>query len=88
NSLWNGNVTWRSANAHDAVVAIATALRTSPSRSGIQQAFARENFRADGVTGPVSFARSGDRRGANIVLVRVTASPTTETGYDFVPVAQ
>ncbi|MFQ3679349.1 MAG: ABC transporter substrate-binding protein [Pseudanabaenaceae cyanobacterium] len=86
-TLWNGNVTWRSANAHDAVVAIATAMRTNPSRSGVQQAFARENFRADGVTGPVSFARSGDRRGANIALVRVVASPNTDTGYDFVPVA-
>ncbi len=88
NTLWNGNVTWRSANAHDAVVAIATALRTNPSRNGIQQAFARENFRAEGVTGPVSFARSGDRRGANIALVRVAASPNTETGYDFVAVAR
>jgi len=88
NSFWNGNVTWRSANAHDAVVAIAAALRTNPSRSGIQQAFARDNFRADGVTGPVGFARSGDRRGANIALVRVAASPNTDTGYDFIPVAR
>ncbi|NJK60513.1 MAG: ABC transporter substrate-binding protein [Oscillatoriales cyanobacterium SM2_1_8] len=66
-NLWNGNVTWRSANAHDAVVAIAAALRRSPSRAGVQQSFASANFRADGVTGSVRFAKSGDRWGPTLL---------------------
>ncbi|MFQ3679905.1 MAG: hypothetical protein SNJ60_05300 [Pseudanabaenaceae cyanobacterium] len=45
-SLWRGNVTWRSANSYDAVMAIAGGLAVNPTREGLRSALAGNTFTA------------------------------------------
>ena len=82
--LWKGDVSWRTATAYDAVVAIATGLAEDASREGLKTALDDSNFTVESATGPINFLPSGDRRQVDR-LVQVEACTLSGTGYDFVP---
>lgn len=83
--LWGAEVNWLSAMAYDATQALITALKSSTTRAGVQQALKAPNFSAQGASGIVSFNPStGDRYGT-VQLVEIRPAPTI-SGYDFVPV--
>lgn len=78
--LWGGEVSWRTAQAHDAMRAIETALKqaASKNRQGVQKALALDNnngqepFKANGVTGAgkISFEK-GNRANPLVYLTKV-----------------
>ena len=82
--LWKGDVSWRTATAYDAVIAIAAGLTGDASREGLKAALDDNNFSVDSATGPINFLPSGDRRQVDR-LVQVEAGTRSGTGYDFVP---
>lgn len=81
--LWYATVNWRTALSYDAVQAIAQALRTNPSRKGVQQSLADPSFQASGASGAIRFLPSGDRN-ATIQLVEVQPG-NGPGGFSFVP---
>ncbi|TVP64446.1 MAG: receptor ligand binding family protein [Nodularia sp. (in: Bacteria)] len=83
--LWGGDVSWRTAMAYDATVALITALESNPTRSGVQQALSSSNFSTMGASGAVRFLASGDRN-APVQLVRIVPGKRSRTGYDFEPI--
>lgn len=83
--LWGGDVSWRTAMAYDATVALIAALERNPTRSGIQQALTASDFSPTGACGAVRFLPSGDRTGL-VQLVKVVPGKRSRTGYDFEPV--
>ncbi|MEA5581544.1 ABC transporter substrate-binding protein [Nodularia harveyana UHCC-0300] len=83
--LWGADVSWRTAMAYDATVALIAALEKNPTRSGVQQALSASDFSATGVAGAVKFLPSGDRRAA-VQLVKIVKGERSRTGYDFEPV--
>ncbi|MEL6350293.1 MAG: ABC transporter substrate-binding protein [Cyanobacteria bacterium J06627_28] len=82
--LWKGDVSWRTATAYDAVIAIAAGLTGDASREGLKAALDDNNFSVDSATGPINFLPSGDRRQVDR-LVQVERGTRSGTGYDFVP---
>lgn len=83
--LWGGDVSWRTALAYDATIALAQGLETNPSRSGLQETLSASSFSAPGASGNIQFMASGDRnRAAQLVVIE----PGNQSGYgyDFVPV--
>jgi branched-chain amino acid transport system substrate-binding protein len=83
--LWGGDVSWRTALAYDATVALIVALERNPTRSGVQQALASSDFAALGASGAIRFLPSGDRNAA-VQLVQIVTGNRSRTGYDFEPV--
>jgi len=83
-ALWEGDVSWRTATAYDAMRAIAAGLSVDPSREGLKAALDNTDFSVDSATGPLVFLPSGDRRQVDR-LVQVEAGTRSGTGYDFVP---
>ncbi|GAX36199.1 ABC transporter substrate-binding protein [Nodularia sp. NIES-3585] len=83
--LWGGDVSWRTAMAYDATVALIAALEQNPTRSGVQQALSSSNFSATGASGAIRFLPSGDRN-APVQLVKIVSGNRSRTGYDFEPV--
>lgn len=83
--LWGGDVSWRSAMAHDAISALGAALVKTPSREGIRTALHEADFSALGATGSVHFLPSGDRNQA-AQLVQIEAGSRSGLGFDFVPI--
>ncbi len=84
--LWNAPVTWRTAMAYDATMAIATGLEQSNSREQLQQALSSPSFSANGAMGKFGFLPSGDRNlNGKAILVKIQPSSQSPTGYDFVP---
>ncbi len=81
--LWYATVNWRTALSYDAVQAIAQALRTSPSREGVQKALSDPSFQSNGASGAIRFLPSGDRN-ATIQLVEVQPG-NGPGGFSFVP---
>jgi branched-chain amino acid transport system substrate-binding protein len=86
NQYWGGDVTWRTAMAYDATLAIAEGLKQSDgTREGLQKALSNPSFEVkNGATGTVKFLTSGDRIGTG-VLVQIRPGNKSGTGYDFVP---
>lgn len=82
--LWEGDVSWRTATAYDAVIAIAAGLELEASREGLKAALDDTDFSVNSATGPINFLPSGDRRQVDR-LVRVETGTRSGTGYDFVP---
>lgn len=85
--LWGGDVNWRTATAYDAAIALIEALRTNPTREGIDTALRAANFSVEGATGTVRFLPSGDRN-QPMQLVEVAPGDRSGYGYDFVPAQQ
>jgi branched-chain amino acid transport system substrate-binding protein len=83
--LWGADVSWRTALAYDATVAIIAALERNPTRVGIQQVLASSDFSASGASGAIRFLPSGDRN-APVQLVKIVPGSRSRTGYDFQPV--
>ncbi len=82
--LWGGDVSWRTAMAYDATVALIAALEQNPTRSGVQQALSASNFSAMGASGAIRFLPSGDRT-SPVQLVKIVPGKRSRTGYDFEP---
>jgi branched-chain amino acid transport system substrate-binding protein len=81
--LWGDvDVNWRTALAYDATQALIAAISREPSRNGVQQALSSENFSAIGAFDKIRFLKSGDRRDAEVQLVKVVGDRTTD--YKFV----
>ncbi|MEG4808550.1 ABC transporter substrate-binding protein [Microcoleus sp. F8-D3] len=84
--LWNAEVSWRTALAYDAAIALIAGLGRNPTRTGIQQALSASDFSAKGASGPIRFLPSGDRNRA-VQLVTVKPGNRTSYGYEFVPIS-
>ncbi|MEG4286690.1 ABC transporter substrate-binding protein [Microcoleus sp. A006_D1] len=84
--LWNAEVSWRTALAYDAAIALIVGLGRNPTRTGIQQALSASDFSATGASGPIRFLPSGDRNRA-VQLVIVKPGTRTSYGYEFVPIS-
>ncbi|MEG4456346.1 ABC transporter substrate-binding protein [Microcoleus sp. N9_A1] len=82
--LWNAEVSWRTALAYDAAIALIVGLGRNPTRTGIQQALSASDFSANGASGQIRFLPSGDRNRA-VQLVIVKPGNRTSYGYEFVP---
>lgn len=78
--LWGGDINWRTVTAFDATQALITALQSNPTRAGVQQALAQEDFSAIGASSPIRFLPSGDR---NAAVQRVAIVKGTRSGYGF-----
>ncbi|MBH8576878.1 amino acid ABC transporter substrate-binding protein [Nostocaceae cyanobacterium CENA369] len=83
--LWGADVSWRTALAYDATVALIAALKRNPTRSGVQQALSSSDFSANGASGTIRFLTSGDRN-APVQLVKIVPGTRSRTGYDFEPI--
>ncbi|MEG3930409.1 MULTISPECIES: ABC transporter substrate-binding protein [unclassified Microcoleus] len=83
--LWNAEVSWRTALAYDAAIALIVGLGRNPTRTGIQQTLSASDFSANGASGPIRFLPSGDRNRA-VQLVTVKPGNRTSYGYEFVPI--
>jgi branched-chain amino acid transport system substrate-binding protein len=83
--LWGADVSWRTATSYDATMALITALKINPTRSGIQQALSSPDFSAQGAVGQIKFLKSGDRQ-APVQLVKIVRGNRSGTGYDFEPI--
>ena len=83
--LWGGKVNWRTILTYDATMALAKAIETNPTRTGIQQTLLSPEFTAEGASETIKFLPTGDRA-AEIELVKVVAGNNSGFGYDFVPV--
>ncbi|MEG4005905.1 ABC transporter substrate-binding protein [Microcoleus sp. Pol11C1] len=84
--LWNAEVSWRTALAYDAAIALIAGLGRNPTRTGIQQALSASDFSANGASGSIRFLPSGDRNRA-VQLVTVKPGSRTSYGYEFVPIS-
>ncbi|MBE9184247.1 amino acid ABC transporter substrate-binding protein [Microcoleus sp. LEGE 07076] len=84
--LWNAEVSWRTALAYDAAIALIASLERNPTRTGIQKALSASDFSATGASGQIRFLPSGDRNRA-VQLVIVKPGNRTTYGYDFVPIS-
>ena len=90
-TLWGGPVSWRTAMAYDATMAIAGGIRTtgqpptSITAEQVQQALAQPNFGAEGATEIIQFLPSGDRS-LPPQLITVQPEATAQFGYSFVPI--
>ena len=88
--LWgrDASISWRTALAYDATQALVAAIRSDPSRAGVQRVLSQTTFTASGATNAVRFLPSGDRQG-NVLLM--TIAPTTighHTTYEFKPLSR
>jgi branched-chain amino acid transport system substrate-binding protein len=84
--LWGSPVTWRSATAYDATVAIISSLRQAKTREQVQEILRSPGFSVMGATGKVEFLQSGDRNlRDDAKLVKIQPSSTSPTGYEFFP---
>ncbi len=81
-ALWGTQVpfSWRTALGYDATVTLIQALRSAPTRSGIQRTIA-QNFSATGATGPIQFLPTGDRKGS--IYLMTVAPPTSNNGNTY-----
>lgn len=85
-NLWGGQINWRTALTYDATMALAKAIKTTPSREGIQETMSSPNFSAEGASGEITFLPTGDRA-AEVQLVKIQAGNNSGFGYDFVPLS-
>ena len=83
--LWGTDVNWRSVLTYDATMALAEAIKTNPTREGIQQTLLNPEFSAQGALEEIKFLPTGDRA-AEVELVKVVESNNSGFGYDFVPI--
>ncbi|VEP18356.1 ABC transporter substrate-binding protein (modular protein) [Hyella patelloides LEGE 07179] len=78
---WGGRVSWRTATAHDATLAIIKGLEKSNTRSKLQSVMTKPNFVVDGATGKFSF-KQGDRFG-QVDLAYIKESEVNSGKYQF-----
>ncbi|OYD94031.1 hypothetical protein CDG76_19010 [Nostoc sp. 'Peltigera membranacea cyanobiont' 210A] len=83
--LWNAPVSWRTATAYDATLAIAKGLEQSTTHKELQNTLHSAGFSVDGATGKIEFKQSGDRKDNSISLVKVQKKSGTDQ-YEFVPI--
>ena len=86
-SLWGQEVGWRTALAYDATQALIAAIKSNPTRIGVQQALSQFSFSANGAASTVNFLPSGDRV-STVELVQLVPSPDDKYGYNFLPLSK
>lgn len=88
--LWGegAKVNWRTAFAYDATQALIAAIKSEPTRNGVQKALPSPQLQASGASGNIEFFASGDRKNANTLVQLVKIVPTNNSGvpYKFTPV--
>jgi hypothetical protein len=84
-NLWGAKVSWRTALAYDATLALITGIERNPTRSGVQKALSSKDFLINGASGTVQFLPSGDRKNAPVQLVKIIPSNGTQSKYEFQP---
>jgi branched-chain amino acid transport system substrate-binding protein len=85
-TLWGGDVNWRTALSFDAARVLEALVQTgATNRVDIASRLAAGDVVAIGVTGAINFLPSGDRDG-KVVLVKIEPGTRSKTGYDFVPI--
>ena len=78
---WGGQVSWRTATAYDATLALIEGLQRAKTRSQLQSVLTRPNFIVEGVTGKITF-ENDDRFGV-VKLARIERSDSGQ--YQFAP---
>ena len=82
--LWNAVVSWRTATAYDATVALIAALEKNPTRTGVRETLSSPNFSTPGASGAVQFLTTGDRRNSvKLVTIIRNRNSRSRTGFDF-----
>lgn len=76
---WGGRVSWRTAMAYDATIAIKAGLQQNPTREGLQNVLHNSHFSALGATGMIKFLPSGDR----LAPVYLSQVKPTDNSYNF-----
>ena len=82
--LWGAKVNWRTAMAYDAARALIAALKSNPTRPGVQKALADPHFSVLGACNQVRFLPSGDRL-KPMELVKIQPSDRHSFSYEFTP---
>jgi branched-chain amino acid transport system substrate-binding protein len=95
--LWGGPVNWRTAMSYDATKVIVSGLKQmietgvqiTPTREKLKDALRNSEFSVKGASGTIRFIQSGERQiDANLgILVQVKPVPSSQFGYDFVPLS-
>jgi branched-chain amino acid transport system substrate-binding protein len=85
--LWGADINWRTAMAYDATKAFIAALKTSPTREGVQKALSAPIFSVEGASEKIRFLPSGDRN-ASVQLVEIKRGDRSGTGYDFTAISK
>jgi branched-chain amino acid transport system substrate-binding protein len=88
NNLWKAPVNWRTAMAYDSTKILTEALKSNPTRKGVQEFLQKKEFSYEGVTGKIEFLESGDRKSSNIGFAKVQPNENTKTGYEFLLLRQ
>jgi len=83
--LWGRTVSisWRTALAYDATQALIAALRSDPTRSGMQRALSQSTFVTSGAVDRVRFLSSGDRQSDVRLVTTVPVTTGSHTTYAF-----
>jgi branched-chain amino acid transport system substrate-binding protein len=85
--LWGGEVSWRTALAYDATMALVAAIKDNPNptRFTVQKELSSEKTLATGATGEIAFEKSGDRKNPSVKLVevKIVPSPMKTSGNDY-----
>jgi branched-chain amino acid transport system substrate-binding protein len=82
-TLWGGNVSWRTAMAYDALLVTTTGLRHQPTRRGVLWAFSQT---IKGATGEIKFGgTSGERVVTSSLnsIMKITDQPSQPNGIGF-----
>jgi len=85
--LWGRavSISWRTALAYDATQALIAALRSDPTRSGMQRALSQSTFVTSGAVDRVRFLSSGDRQSDVRLVTIVPVTTGGRTTYAFKP---
>lgn len=83
--LWGRTVSisWRTALAYDATQALIAALRSDPTRSGMQRVLSQSTFVTSGAVDQVRFLSSGDRQSDVRLVTIVPITTGGQTTYAF-----
>ncbi|MEL6501433.1 MAG: AAA-like domain-containing protein [Cyanobacteria bacterium J06623_1] len=81
-------ITWRTATAYDATIAIIKGLQAleNPSRQGLQTILSADNFAFQGATGKIKF-QAGERISRQEFLLEIKPIDNSSTEIDFVPIS-
>ena len=86
--LWKGDVSHRTALTYDAAKTLIQAIekQQQPSREGMQQIIANQDFSANGATGTIQFDETGERKNFSPKLVHIVKCSKQQFGVTFVPI--
>jgi ABC-type branched-subunit amino acid transport system substrate-binding protein/serine/threonine protein kinase len=82
------NVSWLTATAYDATLALTEAVKQNPTRKGVKDILSKSDFRVQGgATGEIRFDKS-ERLNPKVTLVKLLPNCQSASGYRFFPVLE